>query len=333
MVIECRAEMNYAPLPSPFEWIHKAGSGFWIEPENFFIDPSRACAKAVITHAHADHFPAQIGQAFASHTTLALRREQFQGGAIATALNWKQKFTIGECELSLYPAGHVQGSAQILLKYRDKQVLFSGDLNNVASAHCEVLEIPQAHIDLVLCESTFGLQENHPDAEEELNRFFAAAGQRNCLISTYPLGKSQRICLLINRLFPEKKIFLYQDIYKVSLRCKELGYETGNYTLYRRKELWPNSGSVYLIPPRSLSGFAKDQYYFKAMATGWDAKKKYPWLQGQLALSDHSDANGLRQYISQLKPKAVYFHHGYPEKLETWCESEGIKVLKTEENP
>ena len=115
--------------PRPETWIRKSSAGLYCEPGDFHIDPVRPVPRAVITHGHGDHARSGNEQVLATPDTIAIMQERYgeAAGASLQPLAYGETVTAGDVTVRLAPAGHVLGSAQIVLEYRGSRVVVSGD--------------------------------------------------------------------------------------------------------------------------------------------------------------------------------------------------------------
>src|SRR5271155_3238619 len=166
--------------PRPESWIRTTPAGLYCEPGDFHIDPSRPVARAVISHGHGDHARA---------------------GAVLQPLSYDESLTIGEVQARLIPAGHVLGSAQIVLDYHGSRVVASGDYKRRPGPTCAPFE-PQ-NCDVFITEATFGLPVfRHPPDAQEIDKLLHSLSlfpERCHLVGVYVLGKCQRVLALLRR--------------------------------------------------------------------------------------------------------------------------------------
>src|SRR3974390_1804066 len=114
----------------PDAWLKPLAQGLYCEPGEFFIDPLRAVDRAVVTHAHSDHARPGHRAVLASVDTLRLMRARLgndRAGKTQQALAWGETVTVGDVRVCLQPAGHVLGSAQVVMEYRGARAVVSGD--------------------------------------------------------------------------------------------------------------------------------------------------------------------------------------------------------------
>ena len=111
-------------------WIEPHPSGIYVKPADLWIDPSRPVARAAVTHGHADHARSGHGSVFATPETLAIMALRYGVDAEAShnqAFAYGDGFERGGVRFSFHPAGHVLGSAQILMEYRGERIVVTGD--------------------------------------------------------------------------------------------------------------------------------------------------------------------------------------------------------------
>jgi len=126
-------------MAHPSTWLRVLPQGLYCEPGDFFIDPTRAVDRAVITHAHSDHARPGHRAVLANADTLALmlaRLGEGRAGETQQALRWGEKIDLGGVRLWLEPAGHVLGSAQVAMEYDGARVVVSGDYKRTADPTC-----------------------------------------------------------------------------------------------------------------------------------------------------------------------------------------------------
>ena len=103
-------------------WIEPFPEGIYVRPADAWVDPSQPKARALITHGHADHARGGHGEVWATPETLAIMATRY-GEQSGRPTAYGESCRLGDVEVSFLPAGHVLGSAQILLDYRDVDVV------------------------------------------------------------------------------------------------------------------------------------------------------------------------------------------------------------------
>ncbi|MFW5758582.1 MAG: DNA ligase-associated DEXH box helicase, partial [Bacteroidota bacterium] len=129
--------------------------GIYCPPGDFYIDPWKPVERAVITHAHADHARQGMQKYLCHEHSLPLLRSRISTGIIAEALPYGKSITINGVSVSLHPAGHVIGSAQVRIEYKGYTTVISGDYKRQDDRITPVFEVVPCHE--FVTESTFGL--------------------------------------------------------------------------------------------------------------------------------------------------------------------------------
>src|SRR6185312_2780162 len=106
-------------LIRPTELLCPKPEGLYCPAGDFYIDPVRPVARAVITHGHGDHARPGHDAVLATPATLAIMRSRFGATAAGTMqpLAYGEVVTLGGVTVSLAPAGHILGSAQVRLEH------------------------------------------------------------------------------------------------------------------------------------------------------------------------------------------------------------------------
>ncbi|MNU90520.1 hypothetical protein D3C71_803900 [compost metagenome] len=215
-------------------------------------------------------------------------------------------FKIGPVEITFLAAGHILGSAQILMEYQGVRYLYTGDYKLQADETCEPIEMQQA--DVLITESTFANPEViHPDPIQEIKKLEGQAS--NILLGTYVLGKAQRITDLINRYCPERRVLVHSGILPYHRLYDEHGLKKMTYEPYNRREMKQGEqNKVYLVPPMTFNSYFRATKVLRAFASGW--KRLQAQNDVELYISDHVDWNDILHYIKMVDPKEVWTLHG-----------------------
>src|SRR5262245_47922520 len=141
----------------PEDILQPTPAGLYCKPAGFYIDPVRPVGKALITHGHSDHARAGHGAVLATRETLDLMRLRYGDNFAGTtqAVAYGEVLSLADTRVSLHPAGHVLGSAQILVEANGLRIIASGDYKDVPDPTCAPFE-PVA-CDVFITEATFGL--------------------------------------------------------------------------------------------------------------------------------------------------------------------------------
>ena len=183
-------------MRAAFSWIKPEPWGIHVVPADCWIDPSRPVDRALVTHGHADHARGGHGQTVATPETLAIMKLRYATDDGATPVAYGETIALpGDVKATYVPAGHVLGSAQILLEHAGERVVVTGDYKRRADPTCPPFEVTPC--DVFITEATFGLPLfTHPPIAEEMGKLLerlAAHPDRCVLVGAYALGKAQRV--------------------------------------------------------------------------------------------------------------------------------------------
>jgi putative mRNA 3-end processing factor len=208
--------------------------GLYCKYGGFYIDPTQPANKAVISHAHADHAVAGNTEVYCTEATAAFMQLRYAKNAakVFNVVPFHQSFVIGSVQVTFIPAGHILGSAQVLMMYEGVEYLYTGDYKLQPDATCETIEWVQA--DVLITESTFADPNVlHPDPVEEIKKLNDI--KTNIMLGAYGLGKSQRLIRMITEHAPQKTILIHHRIMPLNAVYEKLGYSLGKYQIYGRK--------------------------------------------------------------------------------------------------
>src|SRR5207245_1626628 len=111
-------------------------------------DPLSRADRAVVTHGHSDHARPNHRHVLATEGTLAIMRARFgaEAGEHLQSVAYGEILRIGEVDVTLVPAGHVLGSAQVVMDYCGSRVVVSGDYKRRFDATCTGFEPVQCDV-------------------------------------------------------------------------------------------------------------------------------------------------------------------------------------------
>ena len=176
-------------------WIKAEAEGIYVAPADAWIDPSQPKPRAWVTHGHADHARGGHGAVLATRETLAIMETRYGPQRSGQAIAYDETIRIGEVDVRFVPAGHILGSAQIVMEHRGERIVVSGDYKRRPDPTCPCfVPVP---CDVFVTEATFGLPVfRHPETGSEIDRLLHrlhADPSRCVLVGAYALGKAQRI--------------------------------------------------------------------------------------------------------------------------------------------
>lgn len=311
-------------------WLAPTNDGIYCPPGDFWVDPGQPQPRALITHGHADHARGGHGMVAATPETLAIMAQRYGPHAQAMAVAYGQTVKLGEVRASFYPAGHVLGSAQILLEHAGERIVISGDYKRRPDPTCPpFVPVP---CDVFITEATFALPVfHHPPAEREIEKLLEAranAPERCVLVGAYALGKAQRLIALLRQAGYDRPIYLHGALLPLTRLYEKLGVKLGDVQPMAGLPKAALKGEVILCPPSALA----DRWSRRlpepitALASGWmrlRQRARQRNVELPLVLSDHADWGELTATIEELDPAEVWVTHGREEALVHWCEQRG----------
>jgi putative mRNA 3-end processing factor len=324
-------------MPKPESVLCPSPAGLYCPPGDFYIDPTRPVARAVITHGHSDHARAGHGTVVATAETLAIMAARYgEGFAGATqALRYGEKLMRDGVEIALVPAGHILGSAQAVVHAKGMTVVVSGDYKRRRDATCAPFE-PMA-CDVFVTEATFGIPVfAFPDDGDEILRLLKSAAQfseRTHLVGAYSLGKAQRIICLLRAAGYDKTIYVHGAIESLNALYERFGVALGPIapaTVEKSKKT-DFAGAIVIAPPSSIDDKWSRRFAdpLPAFASGWmrvRARARQRQVELPLVISDHADWNELTATIKEVGAGEVWITHGNEDALLRWCELNGQKA-------
>lgn len=282
-------------------------NGLYCKYGDFYIDPVLPVATAVISHAHADHAVKGNGTVFATAATIAFMQLRYGKNSAKTfnTVSYHSPVVVGGVKVTFIPAGHMLGSAQVLMEYEGVRYLYTGDYKIQSDATCEPIEWVKT--DVLITESTFADPAVlHPDPVKEIKKLNYI--KINILLGAYGLGKSQRLINLINAYAPQKKILVNHKVMPINAIYEKMGYPPGKYQVYSRKLMKAQDEFVYIVPPFTFDSYIRATGVKRLFASGW--KNLQVNKQDTLFISDHVDWNDILQAIRHTEPKEVWTLHG-----------------------
>jgi putative mRNA 3-end processing factor len=281
--------------------------GYYCVYGDFYIDPKYPVHTAVISHAHGDHAVPGHLSIHATANTIAFMKHRFTKQPFSSYYpkEFKETFKIGDVEISFIPAGHILGSAQILMEYKGVRYLYTGDYKLQEDITCEPLEYVKA--DVLITETTFADPAViHPDPIEEIKKLNSTS--LNIMLGCYALGKAQRITNLVNTYCPQKTVYTHHNIAPIHRIYDENGFVKLDYEIYNRKALKDGQDKIYLVPPMTFHNYFRAKNVVRVFASGWKRLQNYNDMT--LFISDHIDWNDLNEFISKVEPKQIWTVHG-----------------------
>lgn len=314
------------------DWLEPHPHGIYVRPADAWIDPSTPQPRALVTHGHADHARGGHGAVWATPETLAIMDARY-GAQAGNPVPYGGSVRMGEVTVGFVPAGHVLGSAQIVLDHRGERVVVSGDYKRRADPTCVPFE--PVKCDVFVTEATFGLPVfRHPETGDEIDKLVArlhANPDRCVLVGAYALGKAQRVIAELRERGHEAPIYIHGALQRLCDLYADHGVRLGELLPATGATKAEMAGHVVMCPPSALN----DRWARRlpdpitAMASGWmlvRQRARQKLVELPLVLSDHADWDELTETLLEIAPREVWVTHGREEALIHWCETRQIKA-------
>jgi putative mRNA 3-end processing factor len=308
--------------------------GLYCPAGDFHLDPWRPVPRAVITHAHADHARRGHGAYLAQADSAGVLRARL-GDITLQTLAYGEAVQVNGVRVSLHPAGHVLGSAQVRLEHRGEVWVVSGDyfVSGAGDANPTCAPFEPVRCECFVTESTFGLPiyRWRPQAEvlAEVDAWWranAAAGRPSLLLA-YSFGKAQRLLAGVDAA-------VGPIVVHGAVQAVNAAYRAAGVALPATCALDACSalGRALVIAPPSVHGSAWARRlgdFGDAFASGWMQLRGARRRQGVdrgFVLSDHADWPGLQQAIAATGAQRVIVTHGYEAVMVRWLQQQGLQA-------
>lgn len=313
--------------------------GIYCEAGNFYIDPWKPVDKAIITHGHADHARWGMKHYLCHHYTEPILKSRISTDIAVQSVAYNKPITINGVKVSLYPAGHILGSAQIRLEYKGKITVVSGDYKLQDDGLSTPFEPVKCHE--FVSESTFGLPIYNWLTVSELHkqvRDWVAHNQENGKTSVfigYSLGKAQRIMKALEGM---GKLYVHYSIGKLNTAYESVGIELPQYhTIDLREDVKYLDKGIVIVPPSLADSnvIRKIPHRATAICSGWmqvRGARRWRSADAGFAISDHADWGGLLQAIRATEAEKVYVTHGQTSTFARYLNEIGIPSEEVKTN-
>lgn len=306
-------------------------SGLYCAVGGFYVDPWRRVERAVITHAHADHARAGCGRYLCAAPGKTVLRTRMGGNATIDAVRYGEPVTINGVTVSLHPAGHVLGSAQVRIEHHGETWVVTGDYKLEADPTCAAFE--PVRCDVFITESTFGLPVYRWPAPAqvaaEVNSWWRTnrdAG-RTSVILAYALGKAQRLAALVD---PEiGPIVAHGAVMKLVEAYRASGVRLPSIDRVPPRARRVGEGRALVIAPPSVLGGSWLKLFGEssiAVASGWmtvRGVRRRRGVEKGFVVSDHADFPGLLAAVEASRARRVLVTHGFADVLARFLREKG----------
>lgn len=317
--------------------IRLTSAGLYCEAGDFYIDPWRPVARAVITHAHADHARSGSDDYYASASSLPILQKRLGHQARVNSLEYGQRIEFGQTSVSLHPAGHILGSAQVRVEHDGEVWVASGDYKRDADPSCEAFEVVPC--DTFITEATFALPVYRwPPASLVARQVFEwwqenkRAGRASVLFC-YALGKAQRLLAELTA-YTQETVLLHGAVTGLTDIYREAGVamlptEPAVLEADRKKRNY--AGELIIAPPgaNGTTWMRRFGQCGTGFCSGWmqirGNRRRRGYDRG-FVISDHADWPSLVTTIKQTGAARVLATHGQSDVLVRYLNERGFNA-------
>jgi putative mRNA 3-end processing factor len=307
-------------------------NGLYCPPGDFYIDPWRPVETAVITHAHGDHLRHGSTKYWLAEPGVAIARHRLGIDYHPDPLKYGERMHLGATTISLHPAGHILGSAQLRIEHEGQVWVVSGDYKRQPDPTCDPFE-PQP-CDVFISEATFALPiyQWQPTAQvvEEIFRWWQANRERGLasVLFCYALGKAQRVLAEL-RSFTDEAVYLHGAVGTLTDVYRRQGVEmlpTLSATADRKTDY---RGALIIAPPSAAGTPWMRRFgdHSSGFCSGWmrvrGNRRRRGYDRG-FVLSDHVDWPGLIDTCKATGARKILLTHGYSDALARYLTEQGV---------
>ena len=296
--------------PTPlFRIIEKS---IYVPDADLYLDARRKKALGFISHAHSDH-SAHHEKILCTPATAEFLNIRFKNNNCLVT-EFGKTISLNNAMVTLHPAGHILGSAQIQITTDHGRLLYTGDFRTRESRTAEPFK--QFECDVLIMETTFGKPHYvFPPRQEIENQLLRIIREKLSLgitpvIFAYPLGKSHEILSLLSR--ENIPLAVEYQIIRLAKVYQKYGVDFGAYEKFRPSEF---RNKVLLLPfgfrfQRFIKNLSQ-KYTIFLSGWGMDPSAKFRFGVDQiLPYSDHADFEELIEFAGNTKAKEIYCTHG-----------------------
>jgi len=308
--------------------------GLYCPPGDFYIDPWQAVQSAVITHAHGDHLRHGSARYILARPGATIAQHRLGSGHTVTPVEYGAPMRIGKTQVSLHPAGHILGSAQVRIEHEGEVWVVSGDYKRDPDPTCQPFE--QLECDVFISEATFALPVYRwsptPQVVEEIVRWWHANRERGIasLLFCYALGKAQRVLAEL-KAFTNDTVYLHGAVDSLTQLYRKSGVEMVPTAPATTEKKTDYRGALIIAPPSAAGTPWTRRFgeHSSGFCSGWmrvrGDRRRRGYDRG-FVISDHADWPGLLDTCLATRAKKVLLTHGYSDALTRYLNERGVSA-------
>ena len=316
-----------------------SGRGLYCPAGDFYIDPSQPVQTAVITHAHGDHLRHGSARYILARPGVGIAERRLgRDHTGIVALEYGTPIAIGPVKVSLHPAGHILGSAQVRIEHEGWVWVVSGDYKRQLDPTCAPFELLRA--DVFISEATFALPMYRwpPTAQviEEIVRWWRHNRDRGVasVLFCYALGKAQRVLAELQA-FADEPVYVHQAVHSVVELYEQAGVRMAPCVPVTNGPGRDYRGTLVIAPPNAAGTAWMRRFgeHSTGFCSGWmqnrGGRRRRGYDRG-FVISDHADWPALVKTCTGTGARRVLLTHGYTVALARHLQELGIEASALE---
>lgn len=309
--------------------------GLYCPIGDFHIDPWKPVKRAITTHAHSDHARPGSQSYLCARAGKGILQARIGENALIEAVEYGEKKTINGVTISLHPAGHLLGSAQIRIEHQGEVWVVSGDYKRAEDRSCESFELVPCHT--FISEATFALPiYQWPESRivsDQILQWWSQNKEagRTSILFAYALGKAQRLLSLLAEC--GEKVFVHGSVIPYLTFYRDFGAPFPEVVQLTPENRIEAKGSGLVIAPGSAQNtpwIRKLAPYSLGFASGWmrlrGARRRQAVDRGFI-FSDHVDWPALVKTIRETGADRIGLTHGNTEVALKWLRENGCNAF------
>jgi putative mRNA 3-end processing factor len=314
--------------------------GLYCAAGEFYIDPWQPVDRAVITHAHGDHLHAGSAHYYTADPGADVAAYRLPQDAVLRPLAYRERRDFGAVTVSLHPAGHILGSAQIRIEHGSEIWVVSGDYKRDPDPTCDPFEVVPC--DVFISEATFALPAYRwTDAKlvaVEILEWWRGNRERGLasVLFAYALGKAQRILAEL-ALLTDEPVFVHGAVASLVDVYRARGIVMLPTFSVTASKAGRYAGSLILAPPSAAGSPWMRRFgdHRTGFCSGWmrirGDRRRRGYDRG-FVLSDHADWPSLLRTFRDTGARRILLTHGYTDAMCRYLHEQGVDAaaLRTE---
>ena len=325
-------------MNTPEPLVLTTGRGLYCPAGDFYIDPWQPVQTALITHAHGDHLRAGSARYILARPGAGIAAARLPGRQDLKALEYGQRLVLGGVTVSLHPAGHILGSAQVRIERGAEVWVVSGDYKRQGDPTCAAFEMVPC--DVFVSEATFALPVYRwPPAAQvvaEIARWWHANRDRGIasVLFCYALGKAQRILAELMA-FGSEPVHLHGAMLGLTELYRQAGIALAPTLPATTERKQDYRGALILAPPSAAGSSWMRRFgeHSSGFCSGWmrvRGERRRRGFDRGFVISDHADWPALTATCRDSGARRVLLTHGHADALQRYLSEQGLAAQALE---